>query len=399
MAPVLAAPIDLEGAKSQRPQGQAEGITTAAGDVDLHVLQACDSNAIGGHDSAAYPVNPLTGSDQTWPRDKVVTSTKATARAPIIYKSTCVEQLAVTSSPDLASLYQLLARQQKPILPSGERRAILGCGYVGEAVAKAWKQEGHSLWATTTRRQRLGELSELVENPLIFDSNDASTNIDFAADLDGVLISFAPSKGSEVDLNQYRRTFLGGLERLVETLDRRPSNTPLQLVHLSSCGVYGNRHGALTSETAPTDHDHPVNQVLIQAEEMMGSIRSDRIKVCVLRLGGIYGPGRDIPSMLLSAAGGFVQRNGLNVPCWIHRDDIVRGVCFAFEQGLNDTYNLVNDTQLSGQELTDRLCERAGLPLATWLTTNTTDRVLNACVSNEKLKQIGFTFAHPCMVG
>jgi hypothetical protein len=33
------------------------------------------------------------------------------------------------------------------------------------------------------------------------------------------------------------------------------------------------------------------------------------------------------------------------------------------------------------------------------LTTNTNDRVLNACVSNEKLKQIGFTFAHPCMVG
>jgi nucleoside-diphosphate-sugar epimerase len=299
----------------------------------------------------------------------------------------------------LASLYQLLAKQERPILPSGERRAILGCGYVGEEVARAWKQEGHALWATTTRRERLGELAELVETPLIFDSTDPSTNLDFTADLDGILVSFAPSKGSEVDLSQYRKTFLGGLQRLVETLDRRTRNTPLQIVHLSSCGVYGNRHGALTNETASISDIHPVNQVLLQAEEMMGSIRSDKIKVCVLRLGGIYGPGRDIPSMLLSAAGGLVQRNGQNVSCWIHRDDIVRGVCFAFDQGLSDTYNLVNDTQLSSQELTDRLCERAGLPLAKWLTMDTTDRILNARVSNEKLKRIGFTFNHPCMLG
>jgi len=317
----------------------------------------------------------------------------------MLYKCLLAGLLAVTTSPDLASLYQLLAKQEKPVLPSGERRAILGCGYVGEEVARAWKQEGHALWATTTRRERLGELAELVETPLIFDSTDPSTNLDFTADLDGILVSFAPSKGSEVDLGQYRKTFLGGLQRLVETLDRRPRNTPLQIVHLSSCGVYGNRHGALTNETAPISDMHPVNQVLLQAEEMMGSIRSDKIKVCVLRLGGIYGPGRDIPSMLLSAAGGLVQRNGQNVPCWIHRDDIVRGVCFAFDQSLDETYNLVNDTQLSGQELTDRLCERAGLPLAKWLTIDTTDRILNARVSNEKLKQIGFTFSYPCMTG
>ena len=316
----------------------------------------------------------------------------------MLYKYSLVELPAVTTSPDLASLYQLLAKQERPVLPSGERRAILGCGYVGEEVARAWKQEGHALWATTTRRERLGELAELVETPLIFDSTDPSTNLDFTADLDGILVSFAPSKGSGVDLGQSRKTFLGGLQRLVETLDRRPRNTPLQIVHLSSCGVYGNRHGALTNETAPISDMHPVNQVLLQAEEMMGSIRSDKIKVCVLRLGGIYGPGRDIPSMLLSAAGGLVQRNGQNVPCWIHRDDIVRGACFAFDQGLDETYNLVNDTQLSGQELTDRLCERAGLPLAKWLTIDTTDRILNARVSNEKLKQIGFTFSYPCMV-
>lgn len=305
----------------------------------------------------------------------------------------------MTSTPDLASLYQLMSLQERPVLPSGERRAILGCGYVGEAVAKTWKQEGHALWGTTTRRERLPELAELVDNPLVFDSTDSSSSLDFAADLDGILVSFAPSKSSSVDISQYEQTYLGGLQRLVETLNRRPISSPLQLVHLSSCGVYGNRQGALTSENDPTDSNHPVNSVLVRAEQLIASVRSESIKVCVLRLGGIYGPGRDIPGMLLSAAGGLVQRNGLNVPCWIHREDIVRGINFAFEHGLNDTYNLVNDTQYNGQELTDRLCERAGLPLAKWLTRDTSDRILNARVSNAKLKQLGFRLAQPCMVG
>ena len=75
----------------------------------------------------------------------------------MLYKYSLVELPAVTTSPNLASLYQLLAKQERPVLPSGERRAILGCGYVGEEVARAWKQEGHALWATTTRLERLGE--------------------------------------------------------------------------------------------------------------------------------------------------------------------------------------------------------------------------------------------------
>ena len=112
----------------------------------------------------------------------------------MLYKCLLAGLLAVTTSPDLASLYQLLAKQEKPVLPSGERRAILGCGYVGEEVARAWKQEGHALWATTTRRERLRELTELVENPLIFDSTDPSTNLDFTADLDGILFPSRPRR-------------------------------------------------------------------------------------------------------------------------------------------------------------------------------------------------------------
>ena len=304
----------------------------------------------------------------------------------------------MAATPDLASLYALLAQQQRPVLPSGERRAIIGCGYVGSAVAQTWKQQGHHLIGTTASPERLGELETLVDQPQLFEVGTSRNDLSFLEDLDGLLLSFAPSKSSYVDLDQYRNTFLGGLATIVEALDQRRRTAPLQVVHLSSCGVYGNRGGALTDEDAPLDRRHPVNDVLARAEELIASVRSDQIQVCVLRLGGIYGPGRDIPAMLRSAAGQVVQRNGANIPCWIHRDDIERGVSFAFDRGLDGTYNLVNDTQLCGQDLTDQLCEKAGLPMARWLSVETSDRVLHARVSNARLKEMGFSFAQPSFV-
>jgi threonine dehydrogenase-like Zn-dependent dehydrogenase len=104
----------------------------------------------------------------------------------------------MTFSPNLDSFYQMLAKERRPILPSGEQRAILGCGYVGQAVAKAWRQEGHQLWGTTTRHERLAELAELVESPVVFDSTDSRTSLSFIQGLDGILVSFAPSKTSPV---------------------------------------------------------------------------------------------------------------------------------------------------------------------------------------------------------
>ena len=304
----------------------------------------------------------------------------------------------MTFSADLASLRQRLATLEKPILPSGEHRGILGCGYVGQAVAQAWKDEGHEITATTTTSEKLNEMAKYISNPCLFEAGTSRDQLGFVQDLDGILVSIAPTRSSKSGVELYQDVFFEGIKDLSKEIQNRQTTRPFQLIYLSSCGVYGDQGGALTNEATELSSPHPVNQVLIEAEERVRSLQSANVKVCILRLGGIYGPVRDIPSMLLSAAGSLIQRNGLNVPCWIHRDDIVKGINFAFSQNLSGTFNLVNDTQLSGQELTDRLCEQAGLPLAKWLTINTNDRVLNARVCNSKIKELGFSFSRPCLL-
>jgi len=128
--------------------------------------------------------------------------------------------------------------------------------------------------------------------------------------------------------------YLDGLKQIGSALRARLSDKPLQVVHPSSCGVYGDQQGRDTDERAPLDWTNSVNAVLASAEQSARSLRSDGISVCILRLGGIYGPGRDVPGRLREATGQIVQRNGDTAVSWIHRDDIVQAIDLAFDRRL-----------------------------------------------------------------
>ena len=106
-----------------------------------------------------------------------------------------------------------------------------------------------------------------------------------------------------------------------------------------------------------------------------------------MRLGGIYGTGRDMVSMIKQAAGEQIPKNGNDVPAWSGIFDITNGVSFAFNNQLVGTYNLVDDMQLSRRELSNEICDIDGLPPVIWANENSPGaRTMNAKVSNEKIK-------------
>ncbi|MDC0277541.1 epimerase, partial [bacterium] len=63
------------------------------------------------------------------------------------------------------------------------------------------------------------------------------------------------------------------------------------------------------------------------------------------------------------------------------------------------TYNLVDDMQLSRRELSNEICDIDGLPPVIWANENSPGaRVMNAKVSNEKIKLEGFRLSSPSML-
>ena len=114
------------------------------------------------------------------------------------------------------------------------------------------------------------------------------------------------------------------------------------------------------------DLSNTTNALLVQAETAVLGLNNPLIQTCVLRLGGIYGPGKDIPSFIRSASGQPVPKNGNHINAWVHLDDIVRGVDFALQRRLRGIYNLVDDLQLTRRELSNALCDDEGLPPVIW---------------------------------
>ena len=272
---------------------------------------------------------------------------------------------------------------------------VIGSGYVGTAVAMRMKRAGQPVTATTRSVENVRELRRLMDDVRQLDITDPDPDLSFLADLQGLLISVAPTRQND----GYSDVFARGMRNLAGSLRRRTSTQPLHITYISSVSVYGDRQGEEVWEHSAVDSSSPVNSMLAAAEELMLDIDRPDTSICVLRLGGIYGPGRDMVGMIREAAGQQVPKNGNAINAWSSLVDIARGVQFATEQKLTGIYNLVDDMQLSRRELSTLICDQDGLPPVLWShSSSASERSMNARVSNQKIKDTGFKLMSPSML-
>jgi nucleoside-diphosphate-sugar epimerase len=216
--------------------------------------------------------------------------------------------------------------------------------------------------------------------------------------MDGIVICVAP-KHSGDNWSEYQKVFGEGIEHLVEYLKTRNAIKPLHITFISSTGVYGNYEGLIVNEDNKVDHSHPINQIITKAERAIMSLENGNTTTCVLRLGGLYGPGRDMVSWLKGSSGEQVNMNGDHASAWTSVVDAAEGIAFAYENKLSGVYNLVDDMQLSRRELGSLICDEEGLPPILWNVESTAvQRISDARVSNQKIKDAGYKLKHSTML-
>lgn len=273
--------------------------------------------------------------------------------------------------------------------------AVVGCGYVGSYVAASLKSQGHYVTGTTRALYRFPELRHVVQEPIILDLGDTASDFEFLEHQQGLLISVAPTHTGD----DYHKIFSAGIRNLAQALIRRRSTLPLHVNYISSAGVYGDQKGKIVTEESAVDCCDPINKMLVDAENVLLAIDRPDTRICILRLGGIYGPDRDMVSMIKQAAGEQIHKNGNDIPAWSCIFDITRGVSYAFSNQLSGIYNLVDDMQLSRRELSTQICDIDGLPPVIWANQNRVGaRTMNARVSNHKIKSTGFVLSTPSML-
>ncbi|MGK7888425.1 MAG: SDR family oxidoreductase [Leptolyngbyaceae cyanobacterium] len=267
-----------------------------------------------------------------------------------------------------------------------KRAVILGCGYVGQRVAQRWVEEGLQVTATTTTPEKVSQLEALAPNVVVVLGNDAEGMQQLLANQDVVLVSIgAPNR------QEYRSTYLATAQTLAQVLPHTPVQ---QVIYTGSFAVYGNHSGHwVTEETAiaPTTDN---NQILADTEQCLLDVISPERAMCVLRLGGIYGPNRELLKIFRRVAGATLDGDGHQPSNWVHIDDIVGAIAFAQQHNLSGIYNLVQDMIITRRELLERVCQTYSLPPVQWNPAVPANRPHNVKVSNQKLKGAGYRFVH-----
>jgi len=158
---------------------------------------------------------------------------------------------------------------------------IAGCGYVGTALGSLLAAEGHAVWGL---RRHPAVLPSGI-GPLEADLTSADTLQRLPSAVDYVFYTAAPDTHNDA---AYQAVYVDGLRNLLNALTLQQAH-PRRIFLTSSTGVYGESSGAWVDETSSTQPAEFGGIRLLEGERLL---LDGPFPATVLRLGGLYGPGR-----------------------------------------------------------------------------------------------------------
>lgn len=264
---------------------------------------------------------------------------------------------------------------------------IFGAGYSAQAFAKKTRAK---IYGTTRSESNFQNLKAAHIQPLLFSENHLSAPLNNALKTTThFLISISPDEQGDIVLRNH------------DIMSQMPK---LEWIgYLSTIGVYGNSDGKWIDETALC---HPTlirNQVRLDVEKAWQSFADkEHIPLAILRLGGIYGSGRNAFVKLQQGQARRIIKQG-QVFNRIHCDDIA-GVIEQFSTNKTaGLFNVVDNEPAPPQDVISYAAELTGTippaevafedaklsPMAQSFYSD------NKRISNQKLSLTGYKFQYP----
>lgn len=224
-------------------------------------------------------------------------------------------------------------------------------------VAKLWRQAGDTVYAVTRRADRAEELRSGGLVPLIADICQPDSLRDLPR-VETVLFAVGYDRSSPQSIGQ---VYVGGLSNTLLAL----STSIKRFIYTSSTGVYGQSDGRWVDENALCQPTRPGGVACIEAERALLAHPLGRCAV-ILRLAGIYGPGR-IPRVKQLQAGQAIAAPSEGYLNLIHVDDAARVVLAAEARASGGTIYCVSDGQpVLRREYYEQLAWLTGSPPPTF---------------------------------
>lgn len=262
------------------------------------------------------------------------------------------------------------------------RILIAGCGYVGSALARALVQDGHEVFGL---RREPTDLPDGVI-PVAADLAEEQGLERVPGDLDACVTAISADERSP---SAYEAAYVRAVHNLRSLLEVE-SPACQRWVHTSSTTVYGDESGDWVDEDTSTAPSSFTGRTVLAGEGLV--LDSPVPHRTVIRLGGIYGPGR---TRLLDSV-----RSGRATcppePTYtnrIHRDDAAGAIrhLLALDEPPEVVVG-VDSNPAERCEVLTWLAEELGAPAPT---TGPGSNRGNKRASNARLLATGYTFLHP----
>ncbi len=266
--------------------------------------------------------------------------------------------------------------------------AIIGCGYIGKMAGLALKKQGGKVFVTTTSKEKIADLESFFDKVFILRGEESEKLEQVLCEMDTLLVTVAPNS-KENYASTYLKTAYA-IKNIVPHCRRLK-----HLIYTSSTSVYGDCRGETVDESWTVKGNSIHSKLLIETEQIFLSLHSTIPFITILRLGEIYGPGRDFLDKIRPYEGATYPFSGKSFTNIIHAEDVVKAITFTFSNVLQGIYNLVNDFHVPRKNFYQILIEKHGLKKIHFDQKSQSIHSGNKIVSNQKIKQKGFTFIHP----
>ena len=267
---------------------------------------------------------------------------------------------------------------------------ILGCGFSGKAIAKRFVEAGSAVIGTTRSAAKFSAVEATGAKAMTFDGTLTPEIADVFASATKLVLSISPDQGGDPVLPLL--------------VDPQAAMPKLEwAAYLSTVGVYGDHDGAWVDEETPCKPVSSRSIARVEAERAWQDVfTKSGIPLAVLRLSGIYGPGRNQIKTALEGGARRLIKPG-QMFNRIRVEDIASATFFLAQHNLGGIYNITDDEPAPPQDVVAFACQVSGAPVPPeqdFATAELTPMARsfygeNKKVSNAKIKALGFVFTHP----
>lgn len=244
----------------------------------------------------------------------------------------------------------------------GKRLVIFGCGYVGAAIAHAALAAGARVEALTRNAEKAEALRRHgLAKVVVAELASTTWHGELAGGPDFVVNCVSSAGGPD----GYRQSYLAGMESILRWAGRGPAPVGTML-YTSSTSVYPQGGGTVVRETADAEGATPNGKIIRESEKLLQQAPASSCKRWfILRLAGIYGPGRhhllnQLREGVLTLGGSGSHRLNL-----VHLDDIVSAATACLEAPAtvaNQVFNVADTTPAMRDEVVRWLASELARP-------------------------------------